>query len=266
MLKIKSVKNFTSYLCSFVSSCTIVCSFAVEGCYAGTIGKKTQSSPQIRPFLSLYGGFATVNGGTTQTLTMDGDFTTYQYFAKRTGGEAILLGGTIGAGVELNSKWDLQLGVSLYRGENFSSTGILVQGVDSQSADRFNYSYHLKSSQLLLEGKLLRVFNKIYWPYLSLGLGATVNKASDYQTNVPRFLTFTPYFADHKVTRFAYSLGTGIDVAVHEKIRLGIGYRYVDLDKASLGNGLIDITPITKTLIHSNIHMHQALLQISYVV
>lgn len=268
MRKIKSINNFVSFLgASVYLSCTIACSFISETGFAGTTGETIQSNSKYRPFLSLYGGVAAAsNAGRTQTLAMEGDFTTYQYFANKSDSNTILWGGTLGTEVTLNSKWDLQLGVSFYKPEDISSSGVLVQGVDPQSADSFNYSYHLKSSQLLIEGKILRVFNKIYWPYLSLGLGATFNKASNYQTNVPPFLTFTPNFADHKVTHFAYSLGTGIDVSIQENIRLGIGYRYVDLNKANLGSGVIDTTPIPQTLAQSNIHMHQALIQISYIV
>ncbi|VEB38698.1 outer membrane protein [Legionella cherrii] len=220
----------------------------------------------FHPFFTLSGGVAVAKTGHSQTLNMDGDFTTYQYTPRHDHSNRTLWGGAIGTEVPINSLWALQLGISYYRPNNFSSSGILLQGIDEQSADEFTYNYKIKSSQLFFEGKLLHSVKTIFHPYASLGLGAAFNQASNYQTSVPPFLTFTPEFEDHKTTNFAYSLGLGIDMDLCKNWRLGVGYRYVGLGEANLDEGMLDVIPFTSTLTLPHLYMQEAMVQISYLI
>ncbi|CAM2904057.1 Opacity protein and related surface antigens [Legionella steigerwaltii] len=220
----------------------------------------------FHPFFTLSGGVAVAKTGHAQTLNMDGDFTTYQYTPKHTHSNRMLWGGSIGTEVPVHSQWALQLGIGFYRPNNFSSSGILMQGVDEQSADEFTYNYKIKSSQLFFEGKLLHSAEKIFHPYVSLGLGAAFNNTSNYQTSVPPFLTFTPEFEDHKTTNFAYSLGVGVDVDLCKNWRLGVGYRYVGLGEVSLDEGMLDVMPFTSTLTLPHFYMQEGIVQVSYLI
>ncbi|WP_392536644.1 outer membrane protein [Legionella sp. 227] len=220
----------------------------------------------FHPFITLSGGVAVAKTGHSQTLNMEGDFTTYQYTPSHDHSNRMLWGGSIGTEVPINSLWALQLGISYYRPNNFSSSGILIQGVDEQSADEFTYNYKIKSSQLFFEGKLLHSVKQIFHPYVSLGLGAAFNNASNYQTSVPPFLTFTPEFEDHKTTNFAYSLGLGIDMDLGKNWRLGFGYRYVGLGEANLDEGMLDVIPFTSTLTLPHLYMQEAIVQLSYLI
>ncbi len=227
---------------------------------------KQQYSNGFHPFLTLSGGVAEAKTGHSQTINRDGDFTTYQYTSRHSHSNRMLWGGTIGSEVLVDPQWALQLGISFYRPNNFSGSGILIQGVDEQSADEFTYHYKIKSSQLFFEGKLLRSVKNIFHPYVSLGLGAAFNKTSNYQTSVPPFLTFTPEFEDHKTTNFAYSLGLGIDLDLCKNWRLGLGYRYVGLGEANLGDGILDGMTFTQTLTLPHLYMQEGIVQISYLI
>lgn len=118
----------------------------------------------FHPFFTLSGGVAVAKTGHAQTLNMDGDFTTYQYTPRHDHSNRMLWGGSIGTEVPMNLLWSLQLGISYYRPNNFSSNGILIQGIDEQSADEFTYNYKIKSSQLFLKASYYTLLKRFFIP------------------------------------------------------------------------------------------------------
>ncbi|KTC90489.1 outer membrane beta-barrel protein [Fluoribacter dumoffii] len=220
----------------------------------------------FHPFVILTGGVAAAKTGHSQTITREGDFTIYQYTSDHSHSNRMLWGGSLGTEIPLASQWDLQLGIGFYRPNDFSGSGILLQGIDEQSTDEFAYNYKVKTSQLFFEGKLLHSIKEIFHPYVSLGLGAAFNKASDYEVEVPPFLTFTPEFEDHNTSNFAYSLGLGMDLDLGKHWRLGIGYRYVGLGDADFGRGTLDDLPFTPTLTSGHLYLQEGIVQVSYLI
>jgi opacity protein-like surface antigen len=217
------------------------------------------------PFITVSGGWSTAQVGKTQTLTMNGDFTTYQYYKNGSNSNRGMGGAFLGTEIPLRPQWDLQAGLGFYQPASFSTgNSILIQGVDAPSSNQYIYSYKVKSSQLLAEGKLLWRVKEFFHPYATFGLGVAFNDSSNYTTNVPPFVTFTPQFTNHINAAFSYSVGLGMDLDVYKKWRVGAGYRFTDLGKANLGLGPLDVTPFTSSLSQSHLYAQEVVAQLSY--
>lgn len=179
-----------------------------------------------------------------------------------------LIGGTIGTELALSDYYlhAIDLGLSYYEPRIFNEKGRLSQGADIFSTSYYQYSYTIKSRQIMVESKFLfKVKNNIL-PYFSVGLGHAFNKTGSYHTTVPPFLEFTPVFLNHKQSYFSYMLGTGIDLILGKTgFRLGAGYRYSDLGSANLGGGQLDNLRIPFTL-GQHLYSNQFILQASYVL
>jgi opacity protein-like surface antigen len=165
----------------------------------------------------------------------------------------------------LNPNWSLQLGLDYTILNGLDIDGSLVQGADFQSADTYIYRYQLKTQQLQVQSKFLYNYQSNLHPYALLGLGAAFNKANQFITNVPSFLTFTRIYQDNSNSSFTYTLGLGIDMDMSENIRLGIGYRFTDFGKIKLGAATIDNISVPGTLPQSNVHANLVLAQISFI-
>ena len=97
-----------------------------------------------------------------------------------------------------------------------------------------------------------------------LGIGASFNKTSNYQTSVPPFLEFTPAFSNHAQTNFTYAIGPGIDIGISKSFRIGVAYRFTDLGAANTGAAQIDGILISNTLNQSHFYTNQILAQFTY--
>lgn len=221
------------------------------------------SSLSMRTALTFSGGFAiTSDLGKSVTLPVI-DSSTYSYSPDRSQAQGV---GGVFLGEEFNlfPNWSWQAGLAYYR-LSTTGKGDLTQGADAISTDHYRYHFDLVSNQILLENKFFTNWYQIYHPYLSVGIGAAINHAYNYDTTVPPFLTFTPMFANHTSTSFSYNAGLGVDVDIPCNWRFGIGYRFTDLGKVQLGSGVIDTTPITGTLSQSHFYNHEVLAQLTYL-
>lgn len=190
----------------------------------------------------------------------------YNYDGTSTTQTSFLSDVFIGVEKSLSPKWALQLGLDYNQTSPFSAQGTLLQGVDTASADSYTYNYEILTKQLSLEGKLLYTFKTIYHPYALVGLGAAFNRAQNYSTNVSPFLAFTRTYANNTTTSFSPTIGVGFDADVTSTIRAGIGYRFTDLGKVSLGDSTIDGTPASGTLSQSHLYSSEVLAQITWMV
>lgn len=177
-----------------------------------------------------------------------------------------LLDAFLGAEWNLRPNWALQAGIGYNQASPFSASGTFVQGADVETEDTYNYRYGILLRQLLIEGKLLYSIKEYFHPYVLVGLGAAFNKAYNYYTTVPRFLTFTRMYSNNSTTSFSYALGIGLDYDVTSQIRLGLGYRFADLGKVELGSAVIDTTSVSGTLSQSNLYTNEVLVQFTWVV
>lgn len=97
--------------------------------------------------------------------------------------------------------------------------------------DFLNYDYNFSYSADLftLNGKI-DLFNINHvMPYLSGGIGTIVNRLEDYRENPTINVTprVSPAFATSSTSRFAATLGAGIDYTLTQNVWLTLGYDHV---------------------------------------
>jgi opacity protein-like surface antigen len=160
----------------------------------------------------------------------------------------------------------VQAGFDYNQTSSLYAKGILTEGAAVQTQDIYSYHYNVTTRQLLLEGKLLYTFKKRFHPYVLAGLGAAFNQATDYSTSAPPFLTFTRMYQPNNITSFSYAVGFGIDADLTDNLRFGIGYRFTDLGKVTLGSATIDTSSVSGTLSQSNLYASQLIAQLILVI
>ena len=179
---------------------------------------------------------------------------------------AALLDGVLGAEWTVLPEWLIQVGFDYNQSTRFSAKGVFTQGIDVNSADSYAYRYDVKVKQVSAQGKLLYAYSDRYYPYVLLGLGAAFNTANQYQTDVAPFSTFTRIYAGNSATSFSYNLGLGVDTVITPKLRFGLGYRFSDFGHLTLGNAVIDETPVSMTLSQSHLYINQILAQLTLMI
>lgn len=221
-----------------------------------------------RPIIGIGGGVALVSDlGDGQTFPIVNPVTDERYhYSPRRASETLGLGNAfIGVESPIPYALNLQLGIAYTQLTSGTVKGIFSQGVDASSTDFYNYRYGILFRQLLLEGKILYTFRERYHPYILVGVGSSFNKAYNYGTSVPPFLTFTRQYANHYNTDFSYAIGAGIEENLDKHFRLGIAYRFTDLGKANLGRATIDTSVVAGTLSQKHAYTNEILAQLTYL-
>lgn len=218
---------------------------------------------ELRPVFTFTAGASISQLGQSQSFAPL-DLCSYHY--KPQGSKTNMLwGGFIGSEVKRSASWGLMVGLGYYQPTTLSTEGTLIQGADPESDSAYSYRYQTQSQQLLAEGKLYWIAKERIQPFLMVGIGTALNKISNYQTNVPPFLEFTPVFSNYTQINFTYAVGPGIDVSLTKAIRVGIGYRFTDLGSANTGSAQIDTIPISSTLKQSHLYANQILAQFTII-
>ena len=169
--------------------------------------------------------------------------------------------------VEIQNGLLMQLGVGYTQSNSFTAQGNFIQGVDAQSQNSYTYKYKILPKQLLAQAKLLVLGNseQKFHPYIIGGVGAAQNHVYNYSTDVPYTLTFTRSYESTTQTSMSFIIGGGVEFDIHEQVRLGFGYRYTGLGKATLGDATIDGVPVSGTLTQSNLNANQILSQLTFI-
>lgn len=249
-----------------LSKKTLLCLGALTGLLSAAPSQAQFFMPEgVGPVLSIGGGGVwTGNLGRNQDLYIPNN----EYYKYRVDDRSdsngvfdIFLGGEW----EFCPRWAAQLGVGYTYMGSFSVEGDYEQGFDPQSSDIYTYDYRVRSQQVQAEGKLLFEMTQMLRPYLYGGLGASFNKASNFNADYPIFLTFSRDFENHTSSSFTWSVGAGLDVQAFDCLRLGVGYRFADLGRVSLGQSYIDETPVTDTLSQRHLYTNMVLGHISFI-
>lgn len=133
-----------------------------------------------------------------------------------------------------------------------------------------NYNYTLKTSSnvFLAAGKADIYKYKQVMPYLSLGLGLSLNDVS-YSESALAGVTprVSPNFASLTSNEFAYTLGAGLDLQFTQQIIFSIGYEFQDMGAFSTGPGISDgcLKWSDQKLSQSNYQAHALLLSMTHV-
>ncbi len=209
--------------------------------------------------LAATGGISFVNTQLSGSVPFEPS--SYHYSSQDSGDANGLWGGFLGFETELDD-WDAQLGVGYYW-TRADANGTVVQG---SLPDEFNSSYKVTSQQIIAEGKILWEATEIIRPYLTGGLGVSINDTHDFQVDLDDPLSMSPEFNKHTETSFSWMVGAGIDAQLAESVRLGLAYRFTDFGKYGLGDcALQDGTPLEGSLSSSNLYASEIVAQLSYL-
>lgn len=192
-------------------------------------------------------------------------YSTFTYSPDINNVQTLISGISLNKTLPIMSLYTLQAGISYHYLASMNVNGNLEQGI-SPPYYQSTYAYTIKSSLYLLEGKIHRPFYTYFFPYFYLALGEASNKAYNYSTNVPDYLTVTPTYSSKTTNSFAYSVGIGLDYFVLAKVSIGLGYRFINLGKAGLGTGTIRNTSVGAELTQSNLYLNTILAQINYFI
>lgn len=220
------------------------------------------TNPQYAVGLDL-GVTKPTNLGSSTTFPIG--YSTFSYGSNTSDVHAVFSGISISKIVTVAPLYTLQVGASAHYISNISAKGDLEQGI-SPPFYQSSYAYSISSYQYLIDAKLRRQFYDRYIPYIYLGLGVASNRAYNYSTAVPDYLTLTPEYSNRTTSSFSYSLGLGFDYLVTSKVSFGVGYRFINLGRIGLGPGVIRNTNIGAQLTQSNLYMNTLLAQINYFI
>lgn len=220
------------------------------------------------PMVTISGGYAfmqTTNQSEDFNAFEVGQFNLHESSGTHSQGMA---GGFAGVEVLLKPQWALQVGLGLYMPSALTIKGNETQGVlgCADTFDAYQYQYTVSTHQLLLESKLLYAFTTTYHPFVSLGVGATVNKARSYMINNPAFLTFSPQFVNNVTTQLSYRVGVGMDYELATDFRIGVGYYFSDFGRTQLAHGRVDTFPVSTTLEQPNLFTNELVGEVTLIL
>jgi opacity protein-like surface antigen len=223
--------------------------------------------PEMRPIAVLSGGIA-INSDAGESDSFKLGSSTYRYDTEHNTETRGLFGGLLGVDMQVKRHLFWQTGVSYYQATPFEAKGHVTQGVNAQSNSSFPYTYEILTRQLLWENKLAWQWKKRYFPYVLVGIGAAFNSTRDFKVHPVG--TATPHYDEQHNNSFTYSLGAGIDYALHKHVRLGLGYRFADLGKAGLGDGTLT-TPFASASApdfasQSHLYTQEILAQLTFLM
>ena len=244
--------------------CLISCCLATTP-YAGAMADVVPITSLYRPLITLSIGPDFIQKGQAQTLSPLPPFEKY-YTNSHSSTTILDGGGFIAVERVINDKCWVQWGVSGYADSQICPEGN-VWLFASPEFDTLSYTYTVQHARVMAEGKFLTTPDgyQTLHPYLSWGLGAAFNQASNYQETafIPNAVPTLP-FANNTQTSFTWSVGVGFDYTLDPYIRLGVGYQFADLGSVSLGPTLAETTPQTLSLPH--LYTNQLRFQFTYLM
>ena len=200
------------------------------------------------------------------------DDSVFSYSGTKSNSSPFLIGLGMGAEKQLsNSNFRARAGLEYITIWPTQINGLHSVGDEPQTYTLYNTHYQMQTQQTLLTARVSKALQQDYHLYLMAGLGLSFNRLSQYRTSTVDSGSFnlTPSFANHTQSSFSYSLGAGIEREIEEHIRLGLGYRFSDLGKASFGLGQVMMNtyaaPVPFTLVSSHAYSNQLLVQLSYI-
>lgn len=153
-------------------------------------------------------------------------------------------------------------------GLGFASSSQLNGNIWDDAEPQFNnfeYNYDLQHAEVTLEAKLLADMGIVVYPWISGSIGAGFNRATNF-TSTPIVCGVLPIpdFTDNTTTGFTYSFGAGLEYALKENLKVGIGYEF-----AHWGNSTLGRTPeqtLNSGLSFNSIYTNGISLNLNYIV
>lgn len=175
---------------------------------------------------------------------------------------------TIGRRFQRESQWLPAVSLGLTYQHLFSTNvGDTVMQYSEPEFTNYSYGWDVSSNVWLASLKVnLIEYHKVS-PYLTGGLGASLNTASNYSETPLAGLTATrvsPGFSSNTVTQFAYMVGAGVDYEIAPQILLSAEYQYKDLGNVRSGTGSAEWSDQSLNL--GTLHSSAVLFNMSYLI
>jgi opacity protein-like surface antigen len=225
----------------------------------------------LRGVFAFFGGYAGMNAASSQRF-YGTDSELFTYANQGNGAKTGFLGGLIGGETQLPwAGYFLQAGLEYSYFSNIDVIGLNSVGIEPSTATTYQYQYHFRTQQVLIVSKLLASMHETYHPYATVGIGAAFNNSGQYSvaTTQQGGVNLTAQFNNNAQTAFSYILGLGIDADIRDHLRVGLGYQFSGLGKATLGAGQVTFNnyqaQLPYTLGKTNAFANQLIAQITYL-
>lgn len=223
-------------------------------------------------FASLDLGLQTVQSGNEMRVNNGSDFDTpynTDIYTADNSSNQTSLGLTAGYRWQNESLWLPQYSLGLRYKYLFANdmSGQIIQ-YSLPEFTNYNYTLNTSSNVFLVAAKADVYKYKQVMPYVSLGLGLSLNDASYSEQAKPDITPrVSPNFASQSTSQFAYTLGVGFDFKVTEQIMFSLGYEFQDMGSLSTGPGTSDgcLKWSDQTLSQANYQAHALLLSMTHV-
>jgi opacity protein-like surface antigen len=236
---------------------------ALLACFLAALAPTVLFAVTPRPIVTFSLGSDRTNVFSSKSITLIPPFQNAYVGTNHYDTEAVM-GLFVGAEAQFLQDWAYQLGLSYFQTSALTENGNVYQFSDP-AFNNLMYQYQIQSRRVSVETKVSHAFRQIWHPYVTAGLGEAFNKAYGYSESpiTSDAVPMTQAFGSHSSRSFTYSVGLGIDVDLQEHLRVGVGYRFVDLGNARLGT-----TPLqsdNSTISNTHLHTNEFLAQFSYV-
>ncbi|MFC3909135.1 outer membrane protein [Legionella dresdenensis] len=216
----------------------------------------------MRVVLGLDAGIAQTNQ-LSRTVTFPLGYSTFNYTPDKKNSSFARYGVSLGRRLVFDSLNSIIIGLGYHQLSSRDVKGTLQQGIFPPFYSA-NYQYTIQMSQLLAEVKVQREWHEKFYPYLTAGIGGAYNKAKNFSTTVPGYLTVTPDFSNHNNSSLSYMLGLGIDTLILPNVAVGVGYVFSDLGHVGLGDGSIRNRAVPDYLNQSHLYINTLVAQLHW--
>lgn len=218
----------------FLNLCLLSSSgFAASSALIDNTTKNEFNRPDKTTVFTLSMGPAWSDAQTTQTFLLQPDLKkTYT----STNGSTTLIDGEVFAGIQktLHPKIDGQIGLAVAGASNSNLSGNVWED-GNPNFNNYVYKYSVNHAHVAIKGKLLGIFQERYQPYLSASVGVGFNRSSNFsltpkiEEEIP-----APLFQANTTTAFTYTVGVGVQTAINDRWKVGVGYEFADWGQSHL--------------------------------
>ena len=157
-----------------------------------------------------------------------------------------------------------------FRYQHFNNIDVNGQ-IDQYSLpdfNNYNYSADINANTFMLLGKFNLFECHSFSPFVSVGIGETLNETSNYKEQALSGITarVSPDYETNTVSNFTYSVGAGIDYIINQSFSMSLEYEYIDLGQAKMGHGAADSGWSGQSLTLGTLTSNVLMLGVSYQI
>jgi opacity protein-like surface antigen len=218
----------------------------------------------IKVVVSLRGGVANAAVGESKTINPYYNVSAPERFVVENDRQTkAVWGGLLGLEMPIDDseRFFWQSGAAYYVTNEFHVDGT-VHNLSTPDQLR-DFEYKVLNQRVMWENKLIAKLNERFSFYLLGGLGMAINKAYDYEETPRSGVGVSPEIEDKTKDSFSYTAGLGVEVALIEDLRLGVGYQFSNLGEIKLGEANVP-TPSQDTLSQNTTFTNEFIATLTY--